>query len=214
MQSFIAQTFVISSPQAVKVIPIFLAHGSWNPWRSVGALAEFTAAQLHKQFALFVETKDGKQAIVPLALVVSNEAKRNAGTLKELPRTVSWFDEDWQDVESPIRRLPFLLICDGHANRSRKQDAQLIECPFIYTGLDAVDQSRWESITPRICQIFRLGRHSRVPLAGSFRSLRRSPAEIKAPVPLLTTDIESIKYEDLEDHDDKNSNKTHNGIRD
>lgn len=81
---------------------------------------------------------------MPLALVVGNEAKRNTGTLKDMARASSWFDEDWEDVDSPIiESLPFLLICDRHQNTLRKKDAKLVQCPFYHTGINVIDQSRW-----------------------------------------------------------------------
>lgn len=151
---------------------------------------------------LIVETTDGGQAILPLALVLSNESKRNAGTLKELPRTVSWFDEDSKDVESPIRRLPFLLICDGHANRQRKQDAQLIECPFIYAGPDAIDQSRWGSITPRYLTSLQAWTIVNCALD---RILQDAPniigSSLETPLPLETLGILTVPYEYDENED-------------
>lgn len=152
MQSLIAQSFVTSHPQAAKVIPIFLAHDcSWNPWRLIPEFEAFTAARIHKQFAIFIETNEGKQALVPLALVVGNEAKRNTGTLKDMARASLWFDKDWEDIHSPVlESLPFLLICDGHQNTLRKKDAKLVACPFIYTGINVVNQTSPPTQSPSL----------------------------------------------------------------
>jgi len=160
-------------------------------------LQNYSAAQLSKQFAIFLETTDGRQFVVSLVLMVSNDVYRTVSHLKDVDRSCSWLNQEWEGIDSVIRSLPFMLICDGYNNRDRRQNGQIIQCPFIFTGLDAIDQSRWQSITTRIFP----GLQAWTTLNGALEAvIQESPPmtqSIETPVAFSTIDIKTIDYDNF-----------------
>lgn len=77
----------------------------------------------------------------------------------------------------------------------------------MYTGLDVVDQSRWESITPRHLPSLQAW----TSVNGALdRVLQDSPniiGSLKTPSPLETIDVETVPYYECDENEDLNVNE-------